>query len=143
MEPATAVVYEVADQVAVLFDQAAQLIVARWARFGDHDTFARSLDVQAELVEAGRARFIVVDIGETTGTPSARDHDYVNRFVYPRYRRGGLQAIVTVLPHSARTRMGTQGWNRSGRSWRFAMHEAATLEDARELLERTYPQLRH
>jgi len=136
---AATVVFDVADQVIVLLDEPAGLIVVRWSRFGDHDTFTRSLDVQAELIEAGRARFIVVDIGETTGTPSAMDHDYVNRFVYPRYRRGGLKAIVTVIPHSARTRMGTKGWNRSGRTWRFAMHEAATVQDARDLLERTYP----
>ncbi|MBI4942102.1 MAG: hypothetical protein HY830_15260 [Actinobacteria bacterium] len=133
------IMLEVAAQVAVLFEESAALIVVRWFRFGDHDTFTRSLDVQAGLVEAGRARFIVVDIAEATGTPSAMDHDYVNRFVYPRYRRGGLKAIVTVIPHSARTRMGTKGWNRSGRTWRFDMHEAATVQDARELLERTYP----
>ncbi|WP_088312633.1 hypothetical protein [Kineosporia sp. R_H_3] len=129
------VVYEAPGEVSVWFDANPAEIVVRWTRFGDHTTFRDSLDAQADLVEAGRARFIVVDVQAATGSPSARDHDYVNRFVYPRYRAGGLAAIVTVLPRDAHTRMGTQRWQQHGRAWGFAVYETATLDDAHDLLQ--------
>ena len=94
----SAVVYECPGEVAVHFDEAAQELLVVWQRFtGNSAVFRASLDAQAALVESGRARFVIVDASRATGAPSARDQDYLARFVSPRYRAGGVRAIVTVL----------------------------------------------
>jgi len=131
--PAT-VVYDAPGEVTVLFDEDATEILATWTRFGDEKVFKDNLDVQADLVESGRARFVIVDTGRTTGVPSAKDQDYLMRFVFPRYREGGLEAILTVVPQSARTKMGAKRWIHSGNVWRFAMYEVASVEDARAVI---------
>lgn len=132
------VVFEVPGEVLVVHDASLGEIVATWARFGNPGTFRDCLTCQADLVEAGLARFVIVDISGATGTPSARDHDFVNRFVYPRFRRGGLRAIVTVRPQDSHTRMGTLSWSRSGSAWRFDVTETASVLAAREHLDRAY-----
>lgn len=134
------VVYDAPGEVIVWFDEDAQEILVTWVRFGDQHVFKESLDVQAELVEAGRAKYVIVDVATTTGTPSARDQDYVNRFVFPRYREGGLEAIITVVPQSAVTKMGAKRWIHNGNAWRFGMYETASVEDARRLVDEQYRQ---
>jgi hypothetical protein len=129
-----AVVYDAPGEVTVLFDEDAAEILVTWTRFGDEAVFRASLDVQADLVGSGRARIVIVDTADSTGVPSAKDLDHLTRFVFPRYREGGLEAILTVVPRSARTKMGAMRWVRSGSMWRFPMYEVASVEDARAVI---------
>lgn len=135
---AATVVYDAPGEVTVWFDEDSQEILASWVRFGNERVFKENLDVQAELVESGRARYVIVDVASTTGTPSAKDQDYLTRFVFPRYREGGLSAIITVVPSQAVTKMGAKRWTHSGNAFRFGMYEAASVEDARALVEEKY-----
>ena len=50
----------------------------------------------------------------------------------PTLRR--LGEILTVVPRSARTKMGAMRWVRSGSMWRFPMYEVASVEDARAVI---------
>ena len=131
--PAT-LVYDAPGEVTVLFDEDAAEILAVLDPVRDEKVFRDNLDVQAALVESGRARFVIVDTRNATGVPSAKDQDYLMRFVFPRYREGGLEAILTVVPQSARTKMGAKRWIRSGTVWRFAMYEVASVADARAII---------
>lgn len=136
----TTTVFEVADEVVVEHHEAASLLVVTWVRWSGHDTFTACLDAQADVVEAGRARYVIVDIQAATGAPSAMDRDYVRRFVFPRFRDGGLEAIVIVRAGNGHTRMATQDWARSGRAWRFDMHEVDSAGEAHRLVRRTCEQ---
>ena len=128
------VVFEVTDEVVVVLDEAATVLTATWQRWENHETVKDCLDAQADLVEAGRAQYVVIDIQSATGAPSARDRDYIHRFVFPRFRKGGLRAIVVVRPDSGHTRIGTRSWTHNGKVWRFAMHEVDSLADAQRVV---------
>ena len=128
------VVYDAPGEVVVSFDENAREILAVWTRFGNEPVFFENLDVQAELVESGRAKFVIVDTEDAEGLPSAKEQDYLMRHVFPRYREGGLEAIFTVVPKSARTKMGAKKWTHAGSVWRFAMYEVASVEAAREII---------
>lgn len=136
------VVYDAPGQVTVVFDEDAGEILVTWTRFGDDKVFRASLDVQADLVGSGRARIVIVDTADSTGVPSAKDLDHLTRSVFPRYREGGLEAILTVVPRSARTKMGAMRWVRSGSMWRFPMYEVASVEDARAIVAEKHARTR-
>lgn len=127
-------VFDAPDVTVALMGTSGRIVVT-WGHFGDHAVFRAALDAQAELVETGLATTIVIDVSAATGTPSARDHDYVNRFIFPRYREGGLRAMVTVTARSSHTRLGTRNWTHSAKAWRFAIHEVDDLAQAHALLD--------
>lgn len=130
----TTTVFEVADEVVVEHHEAASLLVVTWARWSGHAIFTACLDAQADVVEAGRARHVIVDVQAATGAPSAMDHDYVRRFAFPRFRAGGLQDIVIVRARNGHTRIATQNWVRNGRAWRFDVHEVDSAGEAHRLV---------
>lgn len=133
------VVYDAPGEVVVTHDRAASEIVVVWTQFAPGPTFKESLDVQADIVERGEARFIVVDTSTTRGTPSREDQEYLITSVFPRYKAVGLKAIVTVVPNNALTRMGANRWKASGSDFGFAMYDAASVEDAHSLLASEFP----
>jgi hypothetical protein len=114
------------------------VITAVWHKFPGDGHFRPSLDAQAAAVAAGKARFVIVDVRSATGVPTLEDQDYLVKSVFPAYKQGGLQAIVTLVPASALTKLGAQRWQDNGTAFGFGMFEAGSPADAEALLAEKY-----
>lgn len=123
-------------------DAARGLITAVWHKFPGEGHFRPSLDAQAAAVAAGKASFVIVDVRTASGVPSLDDQDYLVKSVFPAYKRGGLKAIVTLVPASALTKLGAQRWQDNGSAFGFGMFEAGSPSDADALLAAKYPGFR-
>ncbi len=124
------------------FDASRGVITATWHKFPGDGHFKPSLDAQAKLVASGQAKYVIVDVRTTVGVPAADDQEYLVKTIFPAYKRGGLRAIITLVPASALTRLGAKRWQDSGAGFGFQMFEAGSPADAEALLAETYPDFR-
>ena len=128
-------IYDAPGVVEALFDAEKQLVFVRWHAFPGDGHFRPCLEAQVALVRDRQVRFIVVDVSTATGAPHGADQEYLVQEVFPVYRDCGVEAVVTIVPASAITRMGANRWQRSGAQFGFGMYEAQSLTDAQSLVK--------
>ena len=80
------------------------------------------------------AEYIIVDVSETTGTPSQEDQNYFAESVFPFFEKTGLKALITVLPQGAISKMGAKRWQRTASSFAFSTYDVESTGDAEGLI---------
>lgn len=136
------VLYDAPGICSASLDAVRGVIHAVWHKFPGNGHFRPSLDAQSHAVAAGKARYVIVDVSKASGVPTQEDQEYLVKQTFPAYKRGGLKAIVTIVPASALTKMGAQRWQDSGAQFGFRMFEAGSVADAEALLAQTFPEYR-
>jgi hypothetical protein len=135
------VVFEAKGIAKVVLQSESRQVFVTWDSFSGGQ-FKPCLEAQMSVVKAGKAKFVIVDVRKTKGVPTQDDQDFLVKTVFPAFHAGGVQAIVTLVPESAVTKMGAKRWQSSGSQFGFKMYEAGSPEDAESLLASEFPALR-
>jgi len=129
-------VYQASDICRTTYDPASRIMVATWWVM-DHQHIRPNLERQMAQVAAG-ARFLVIDVGECHGVPTAEDQAWFGEVVFPAYRRDGLRALINVVPKSGVTRLGANRWQRTASQSGVDTFDTSDVAAALDLLADRY-----
>lgn len=128
--------YEAADVCRTTYDPASRILVATWWRM-EHAQLQPNLERQMEQVQAG-ARYLIIDVGDCVGAPTAAEQAWFVGTVFPSYRAGGLVALINVVPKSGVARLGASRWQRSASRFGFDTFDTSDVQTALDLLAEKY-----
>jgi hypothetical protein len=128
--------YEAPEICRTTYDPASRILVATWWNMAQPH-IRPNLSRQMEQVSAG-ACYLVIDVGEARGVPSPEDQSWFAEVVFPAYRKGGLKAMVNVVPRSGVARLGANRWQRTASQFGFDTFDSSDLSAALDLIAERY-----
>lgn len=128
--------YDAPDICRTTYDPASGVMVATWWRLA-HEHIVPNLRVQMAQVAAG-ARFLVIDVGDCLGAPTAEEQAWFVAEVFPSYKAHGLKAVINVVPRSGATRLGANRWQRSAGAAGFDTFDTSDVTTALDLIADRY-----
>ena len=124
--------YQAKDVCRTTYDPASGIMVATWWIM-DHAQIRPNLLAQMAQVKAG-ARYLIIDVGDCRGVPSAADQAWFGEVVFPAYRRDGLKALINVVPKSGVARLGASRWQRTASRFGFDTFDTSDVAAALDLI---------
>lgn len=128
--------YEAAGVCRTTYDPASHIMLATWWRLV-HEHLRPNVERQVAQVAAG-ARYLVIDVGDCQGVPTADEQAWFAAEVFPACKVHGLKAVINVVPRSGVTRLGAARWQRTADRFGFDTFDTSDVAAALDLLADRY-----
>lgn len=125
--------YQKEGVVTATTDTAASAMTVKWNSLLDDQAIEECCELQIRQVKEG-IKFLLLDVSEATGVPSLKRQEWFESYLFPNFSIAGLKAAITILPKSAVTKLASKKWVKNAGPFKFDMFEAASIEDATELI---------
>ena len=110
-------------------------IVVEWDNLYDGDVIKESCQAQLDKVKSG-AKYLIIETSKAKGVPKQDIQSWFGDTLFPAFDKAGLKAMITVVPESALSKMAAKNWIRNGSPFGFDSYDAASLDDAKNLIKK-------
>jgi hypothetical protein len=131
------VLYDAPSIGRTTYDPESKIVLAVWLEFSGHTHLRPCVETHVKAALTG-ARFLIIDVSQARGVPSQADQQWFVDYVFPKYTRAGLKALINIEPANALTKLGSEQWRKTASTFSFGTYSARDLSAALTLIDREY-----
>lgn len=131
------VLYDAPGVGRTTYDTESKIILAVWHEFSGHNHLRPCVETHVKAALTG-ARFLIIDVSKARGVVSQADQQWFVDYVFPKYTRAGLRALINIEPANALTKLGSEQWRKTASTFSFDTYTAKDLSAALALIAREY-----